>query len=152
LAFGDQFPDLAHGAGVHEGVVHHEHQFAAGGLLDETLGGFDARCHGLLDQHMLAGGQGIQRQGSMGGDGSGFDDGIDARIGDQIWGAPGGADGRVAFPHGRQAVRIQVADRIDRGSSGFRKTADQVGSPIAAADHANANHSRSPPIPSRSSV
>ena len=98
---------------------------------------------------MLAGGQGFHRQGSMGRHGGGYDDGIDARIGDQVVGAPGGPDARVALLHCRQPVRIQIADRLDRGSAGFRKTAYQVWTPIPVAHHSDTDHSVSsiPAIP-----
>ena len=122
---------------IDEGVSHHQGQAPLVGQFDQLLALSGRGCHGLFDQHVLAGEQSRFGERVMEADGSGHHDGVDLRILEQLVGIIHGFHARIEGQHVAAAGFFPVAHRLQPAVSEIVEIADQVGTPITAADHAH---------------
>ncbi len=140
LAAADQLADLLHGAGINKGVVNHQHELAAGRLVDQPAGLVARRGDRLFHQYVLAGAEGGAGELEMQGDRRGDRHGVDGRISDQIQRIGRDANARIAAFRLRQPLGAAVRHHRDAGVRELREIANQVGAPVPVADDADTNH------------
>ena len=135
----NEFADLADRAGIHEGVIDHEHQISLLRHIHEVLYLAGVGRERFLDEHVLAFLQGAQSEVVVGGDWCGNGYRVDRGIFDQFTKIARGPDGRITVVEQSEAVFAEIADTGDLRFFGFKKIADQVRSPVAVSDHADSN-------------
>ena len=133
----DDLGNLQDGLGIDEGVPYHQRKAALVGQFDQFLAFRGRGSHRLFDQHMLAGEQGGFGEGKVEADGRGHHDGIDLRILEQLVGVIHRFHSGVEGQHVTAAGFLPVAHGLQPAVGETVEIADQVGTPITAADHAH---------------
>ena len=127
-------------------VADHEDALGLVGAADEVLGVGRRQGHRLLDEDVLAGGQGLAGQSVVAG-GVGRDDhGLDLGVGEDLAGVGRHLDARTGGLVGLQHLRAEVADGLQATGPDVVKVADVILAPSAAADHRHGNHRHAPTL------
>ena len=141
LAAPDELANAPHGRRVDERVVDHQRQAAALGLLDQPAPLVAIGGHRLFDQHVLAGLERAQGERKMGAGRRGDRHRLNLRIREDLVEARGGAHRRI-LPAGRVEPSLRmVEDPANLAAVRLPEVADEIGPPVAVADHSDADHS-----------
>src|SRR5438105_1417106 len=122
---------------VDERVPDHEHAPGPAGGRDDGFGVGDGPRERLLDEHVLAGGEGLLREGAVRRDRRHHADRVDGGIRQQLAVVRRRADRREPFVEGAEPLGVEVGDGHDVGAGCLAEVADEIRSPVARADHAH---------------
>jgi hypothetical protein len=129
---------------VDERVVDGEHQAAPLRFVDQALCLLGGRRDRLLDEHVLAGLEGLHRQVEMARHRRRDGHRVDARIAQHRRVVGGDLDGGKTGLHAGQALGAQVAHGDQARPRGIPEVANEVRSPISVSDYSNPDHAVTP--------
>ena len=133
----DELLDRAHRRAIEEGVTGHKYEARVGGHRDEVANLGGRAGERLLDEHVLAGGEGGPGERVMGADRGRDDDRIDALVSEHLVGRARAPRVRVAAADRREGLRAHVAQRAKLVFREIRDVSREVRPPVAEADHAD---------------
>ena len=136
----DELAHFSHGAGEEERVIHHDPEILALGQLDELLRLLSRGGERLLDEHVLSVLEGGLGDLKVCPDRGHHSDGVDLCGLQQLRGVRGDRLVRIGLLQPLECGSTLVADHCDSAALQAAQVPNDVRSPIAVPEDANANH------------